>query len=92
MKVKIGNKIFDSYDQPIAVLLTSDEEIETAKRLGGRARVIGSFPNTMSNADAMLFMNTDWGDMSFKVQYDVEAALYSIEIPGVPKIGVAQNG
>lgn len=87
MKVKIGNRIYDSFDVPIAVLLTSDDEIKAANALDGqRARAIGSFPLGYDRNAAMVFLNHGWESITYKVQIDAGGALSSIPLPEPPRI------
>ncbi len=84
VKVKIGNKIYDSFDQPIAVLFSSDDEIEACQRLGHRGRAIGSFPQAFDPLEAQLFLNQGWGELSYKVTIDAGTILSKMELPTQP--------
>lgn len=87
MKVKIGNRIYDSYDVPIAVMFTSDDEIKAANALDGqKSRAIGSFPLGTDRTAAMVFLNDGWENVTFKFQVDFAGALSSIELPEPPRI------
>ena len=70
------------------MLLTNDEEIEAAKRLGGKGRAIGSFPIGTRPIDAQIFLNTGWDGLSYKVRVDCAGILSKIELPKFPKLKV----
>lgn len=92
MKVKIGNEIFDSFDQPIAVMLTSDEERSAAARSIEGGHVYASIPDTIDRSTAMVWLNEGWGDLTFKTQVKLADVLSSIPFPEPPKFGLKKNG
>lgn len=89
MKVKIGNRIYDSADVAIAVMFTTDDEIKAASGLDGRkSRAIGSFPNGTDPNEAMIFLNEGWENITFKFQVDAAGLLSSLKLPEPPRIAV----
>lgn len=87
MKVKIGNNIYDSAEVPIAVLLTTDDEIKAANGLDGqKSRAIGSFPLGWDRNRAMIYLNDGWDGVTFKFHVDLAGALSSIPLPDPPRI------
>jgi len=87
VKVKVGNQIFDSSDQPIAVLFTTDDEIAAANRVNSRGRAVGSFPHTMAPLEAQLFLNEGWDGLSYKVKINVQPMINKLRLPEPPRIG-----
>jgi hypothetical protein len=86
-KVKIGNKVFDSFDQPIAVLLADDQEREAAVRmLQQKGRAFGSFPMNYDRVKAGVVLNEGWGEVSYKVGINAGGLLSKLPFPDVPKI------
>lgn len=92
MKVKIGDKIYDSYDQPIAVLFTSDEEIKAANRVNAQGRALGSFPLNYGTIEAHVYLNEGWDGLSYKVQVDAQTIINKLELPPPPELRAAVRG
>ena len=87
MKVKLGRKIYDSFDQPIAVLLANDEEREGAVRmLQQKGRAFGSFPMNYDRIKAGVFLNEGWGELSYKMRINAGGLLSKLKLPDFPKI------
>ncbi len=87
VKVKIGRKIYDSFDQPIAVLLASDEERAAAVRmLQQKGRAFGSFPLNYDRIKAGVFLNEGWGELSYKMRVNAGELLSKMHFPDFPKI------
>jgi hypothetical protein len=61
MKVKIGNKIIDSNDQPIMIIFDEGEK-ELIGSMEGQAMKYCSFPESSKIPDIEEFMITDQGD------------------------------
>jgi len=57
MKVKIGNKIYDSENEPIMIILTEYNKHDISN-MTDDAEKYCEFPDTMSEEDAREFMKT----------------------------------
>ena len=58
MKVKIGNKIFDSENQPIMVILT-DIDKQNIVNMSTECTKYASYPETMSESEIQAWMDED---------------------------------
>lgn len=54
MKVKIGDKIYDPKEQPIAIILNDHDKVEINKM--GTNDVYAEFPSTMTQEDIKKFL------------------------------------
>jgi len=66
MQVKIGNKIFDSNDEPIMLILT-DQDKRNVANMDPKAHHLASFPESMSREEAEKFMDSGNYDLTKKV-------------------------
>lgn len=57
MKVKIGDKIYDSKNEPIMIILTSYNKFDISNMTDDTEKYC-EFPDTMSEEDAKEFMKT----------------------------------
>lgn len=55
MKVKIGNKIFDSNEEPIMLIL-DDQDKENISNMSKEAHKFCSYPDTINVEDIKMFM------------------------------------